>query len=434
MAGLFRDEVLQEQRTQFLGTIRIGRNPSFTLVTSVALLLAAGLVAYAALGEITRKARLAGILIPVQGTLNVSSSQAGTLVDVRVKEGDAVAANDVLMVVGTDRATAQGDAATLIAQSMEQRRATLQTERSLAEVQFRQRQQATADRLRSLEAEARQAEGEMASVQRRLDLARKSVERYTELARSGFVSEIQVQQKQEELLDLTTRETTAERSLLAVRRDAQALRAEQAANASALQAQFAQIDRSLASLRQEGMENNARREVLVTAPEAGIVTALTAYRGQGVQPGQTLAALIPRAADGRPSPLAAHLYAPSRTVGFVQPGQPVWVRYGAFPYQKFGMARGSIESVSRTPLSAQDLPAGQGQALMNAAQSNEPMYRVTVALERQSIETYGQQQPLKAGMTLEADVVQERRRIWEWLLEPVLAASGLAKSLAGASR
>jgi membrane fusion protein len=432
--GLFREEVLQERRTQFLGTIRIGRNPSFTLVTIVAVLLAAGLVAYAAWGEITRKARLAGVLIPVQGTLTVSSSQAGTLLDVRVKEGDAVAANDVLMVVGTDRATSQGDAAALIAQSMEQRRSTLQTERGLAEVQFRQRQQATADRLRSLEAEARQAEGEMDSVRRRLDLARKSVERYAELAKSGFVSDIQVQQKQEELLDLTTRETTAERSLLAVRRDAQALRAEQAANASALQAQFAQIDRSLASLRQEGMENNARREVVITAPAAGIVTALTAQRGQGVQPGQTLAALIPRAADGQPSPLAAHLYAPSRTVGFVQAGQPVWLRYAAYPYQKFGMAKGAIESVSRTPLSAQDLPAGQGQALMNAAQSNEPMYRVTVALERQTIETYGQTQRLKAGMALEADVVQERRRIWEWLLEPVLAASGLAKSLAGPAR
>ena len=37
-------------------------------------------------------------------------------------------------------------------------------------------------------------------------------------------------------------------------------------------------------------------------------------------------------------------------------------------------------------------------------------------------------------MTLEADVGQERRRIWEWLLEPVLAASGLAKSLAGPAR
>ena len=36
MAGLFRDEVLQERRAQFLGAIRIGRNPSFTVVTIVA--------------------------------------------------------------------------------------------------------------------------------------------------------------------------------------------------------------------------------------------------------------------------------------------------------------------------------------------------------------------------------------------------------------
>jgi membrane fusion protein len=434
VAGLFRNEVLQERRTQFLGTIRIGRNPSFTLVSMVALLLAAGLVSYAAWGEITRKARLAGVLIPVQGTINLSSPQAGTLADVRVKEGDAVEANQILMVVGTYRATSQGEAATLIAQSMEQRRATLQTERSLADVQHRQRQQATADRLRSLEAEARHAEGEMVSVQRRLDLAKKSVERYAELAKSGFVSEIQVQQKQEELLDLTTRQTTAERSLLGIRRDAQDLRAEQAANASALQAQLAQIDRSLASLRQEGTENQARREVVVTAPQAGTVTALLAHTGQGVAPGQTLATLIPRAPDGRPSPLAAHLFAPSRTAGFVQAGQVVWVRYAAYPYQKFGMAKGAIESVSRTPLSPQDLPVGQGVALMNAAQSVEPMYRVTVALESQAIRTYGEVQPLKAGMTLEADVVQERRRVWEWLLEPVLAASGLSKSLASPSR
>jgi hypothetical protein len=32
-------------------------------------------------------------------------------------------------------------------------------------------------------------------------------------------------------------------------------------------------------------------------------------------------------------------------------------------------------------------------------------------------------------MAVEADVVQERRRIWEWLLEPVLAASRSVKSV-----
>ena len=434
MAGLFRDEVLEAQRSRSLGTIRIGRNPSFAVVTAVTVVLAAALVAYALWGEITRKERLAGLLMPTYGTLNLSAPQAGTVLDVRVKEGDAVSAGQAVMVVGTDRATAQGEAAALIAQSMTQRRTALQTERALAEVQSRQRQQATADRLRSLEAETRQAEGELDSIDRRLALSKKTVERYNELAKSGYVAEIQAQQKQDELLELKTRETGAQRSLTGVRRDAQALRAEQQANASALQTQFAQLDRSLASLSQEGTENDSKREVVVTAPQAGVVTALTINRGQIVQPGQTLASLIPNAKDGTPSPLEAQLFAPSRTAGFVRRGQTVWVRYAAYPYQKFGMAKGRIASVSRTPINSQDLPAGQGQALMAAAQSNEPMYRVTVELEAQGIRTYGEVQPLKAGMTLEADVVQERRRVWEWMLEPVLAASGLAKSLASPSQ
>lgn len=431
MSNLFREEVVDARRSHFLGTVRIGRGPSFTLVTIVAVFLAAALVAYAVWGQVTRKARLTGILVPTEGTLHLSASQAGTLLEVRVKEGDTVEVSQVLMLIGTDRATLRGEAAALIARGLEQRRATLQSERLLDELQFRQRQQATSDRLRSLDAEARQAEGELLNVRRRLELARKTVERYAELAKSGFVADIQLQQKQEDLLDLTTRETTADRSLISLRRDARALRAEQDVNATSLQAQLTLIERNLASLGQEGTENDARRELVITAPQAGTVTALTVNRGQVVQPGQTLAALVPRSRDGHPSRLEAQLFAPSRTAGFVQPGQAVWLRYAAYSYQKFGMARGTIESISRTPISPQDLPAGQSQALQSAAQSNEPMYRVTVALENQAISTYGQIQPLKAGMSLEADVIQERRRIWEWMLEPVLASSGLSAAFAG---
>jgi len=70
----------------------------------------------------------------------------------------------------------------------------------------------------------------------------------------------------------------------------------------------------------------------------------------------------------------------------------------------------------------QDLPAGMAQALMSAAQAQEPLYRITVALQRDSVQAFGQAQPLKAGMVLNADVVQDRRAIWEWVLEPLLAA------------
>ncbi|WP_431260856.1 secretion protein HlyD [Roseateles chitinivorans] len=134
--------------------------------------------------------------------------------------------------------------------------------------------------------------------------------------------------------------------------------------------------------------------------------------------------MAPGAAPGPAPRLLAQLYAPSRTVGFVQPGQPVWLRYAAYPYQKFGMARGQVAQVSPTPIAPQDLPAGQAQALVSAAQANEPLYRIDVRLDRDDIAAYGQAVPLRAGMALDADVTLERRRIWEWLLEPLLATAG----------
>ena len=427
MSDLFRQEVLEARKSQFLGTIRIASNPSFTLVTVIAVGLALALLAYGVWGEVSRKAKLAGVLVPASGTLSLSAAQPGTLVEIRVKEGDQVTARQPLLLVGTDRRTSQGDADRLIAHSMEQRKATLEAERALADVQFRQRQQANVDRLRSLDAEALQAEGELANARRRIELATKSVDRFAEMAQIGYVSQLQLQQKQEELLDLTARESTTQRSLLSLRRDAQSLRDEQIANISALKSQLTQIDRSLASLRQESTETSTRREHMIVAPEAGTVTALTAYRGQNVRAGQTLLVVVPGFSDGRASPLEAQLYAPSRTAGFVRPGQDVWLRYDAYSFQKFGMAKGKVSAVSRTPIDPQDLPPG------NAAQSVEPLYRVTVSLNSQTIQTYGEAQPLKAGMTTSADVVQERLRIWEWLLEPVLAASGLASFAAGRS-
>jgi membrane fusion protein len=427
MSQLFRDEVMQAKSAQYLGTIRIGRNPRFAVVALVAVMLAMSLVSFAVWAEVTRKAKLPGLLMPTLGTLNLTTPQAGTVLAVKAKEGDVVQAGQVLVVVSTDRATAQGDTAALVAISLKQRRATLESERNLAEVQSRQRQQALSDRLRSTASERAQAEGEIEALQHRLQLSAKSVDRYNELARSGFVADIKAQEQQEAAIDLGTRDRNARRSLTVLERDAQSIRAEQAANASALQTQLAQIDRSLATLDQEGTENSARGQLVITAPQAGMVTALTLHAGQAVQPGQTLATVVPQASVGEASRLEAHLFAPSRTAGFVQPGQAVWLRYAAYPYQKFGMAQGHIDSVSRTPINPQDLPPGQAVALQQAAQSNEPLYRVTVALDSQGIQTYGQAQPLKPGMALEADVVQDRRAVWEWVLEPVLAATSTPK-------
>jgi len=48
------------------------------------------------------------------------------------------------------------------------------------------------------------------------------------------------------------------------------------------------------------------------------------------------------------------------------------------------------------------------------------LYRITVALDQQTVAAYGQAQALSPGMQLEADVLLDRRRLIGWLFEPVL--------------
>ena len=61
---------------------------------------------------------------------------------------------------------------------------------------------------------------------------------------------------------------------------------------------------------------------------------------------------------------------------------------------------------------------------MKGAASAEPLYRITVTLDRQAVQAYGQAQPLAAGMQLEADVLLDRRRLIEWIFEPLLSVTG----------
>jgi membrane fusion protein len=94
------------------------------------------------------------------------------------------------------------------------------------------------------------------------------------------------------------------------------------------------------------------------------------------------------------------------------------LRYQAYPYQKFGHATGRVSSVSRVALSLNEAVGNQH------GNNGDPVYLVTVALDRQTITAYGRTQPLQAGMRVDADVLQEKRSLFEWVMEPLYSLSG----------
>jgi membrane fusion protein len=247
-------------------------------------------------------------------------------------------------------------------------------------------------------------------------LAEQAERRLESLRGENFISAAQVQTKTEEVLGLRAQIQSVQRQRAAHLREIEQLQARRREIPLQLRAQRGEIERSIAELAQEAAENEAKRRIVVRAPQDGLVTGVLAQPGQAVTPSTALATLLP--ADAQ---LQAHLYAPSSAVGFVRADQGVLLRYQAFPYQKFGLQSGRVVQVSRSPLPAAELAA---LAQVPGGGSGEALYRITVALDRQSVPAYGQAQALVPGMQLEADVQLDRRRLIEWIFEPVLGLAG----------
>ena len=425
MHDLFRKEALQAKSTAFLGTTVLRPPLSFTAWSAIAFALAAAVIAFLFLGDYTKRTRVTGITAPAAGVIKLMAPQPGIVVERHAEEGQAVKAGDVLFVLSTERLTGGGTSgASLVVagahgavlEQIERRRASLVEEQTRQSRINAEQTAALQRRLADLDAQGAQIDRELATQRERVRSAQEQLRRFEDLQRKQFMSDLAVQQKREELLDQTARLQMLERSRLALRSDATGVAADLKQLPLRGEASRAELERQIAVLAQDSAATEANRQTLITAPQDGTVTAILAERGQmvGAQP---LATLLPK--DSR---LEAHLYAPSRAVGFLEPGQGVRIRYAAYPYQKFGQYAGQVTQVSRSALAANELPAQLAQLGQQAA--GEGLYRITVALTQPSVNAYGKAQPLTAGMQLEADILQDTRTLIEWVFEPLVSLRG----------
>jgi membrane fusion protein len=131
----------------------------------------------------------------------------------------------------------------------------------------------------AIDREVAQAKQEAALARRRVELAQKTLGRYQQMAQEGFVADIQAQNKQEELIDLQARVENTQRSTATLQREQQSLQSELQANQRQLSIDLAQLERTLASLEQESSENQARKTIVITAPQSGVVSTIHQPKG-----------------------------------------------------------------------------------------------------------------------------------------------------------
>jgi len=411
---LFRPAAVAARRHDWRGRIVLARPPSFAALAASLAAAAGSLAAFAYFGSYTAHSTLRGRVVPESGVIDIASTQAGTLVEKRVVEGQRVAAGDVLYVLASERRTRGGLAMEQeVAVQLVRRRDSLveQVARTRA---LEQAERAALERRRAAAArESASLEQAIVSERRRSELAERAAERYARMHALGFVAEEQASMREAALLDQRSRVEGLERERAALARTVAELDGRGATLGHEYANAIAELERAAAGVELEIAENDARRAITVAAPHAGVISTPAWEIGQSVERGAVLARIVPEGAT-----LVAELFAPSRAVGFVAVGDEVRLRYAAFPYQKFGHALGSVVSVSQATLAASSsLPTG---GVVRA----EPVYRIAVALRSQTVTAYGEPRRLLPGMEVEADVLLESRRLYEWVLEPLYAMAG----------
>jgi membrane fusion protein len=407
---LFRSPAIAARRAPLLGEALLPMSLPQWCAAGFAIVVAGALAALIAFGELPRRATARGWLVPGRGTITVIAPHTATAVAVHVAEGDQVAAGAALVQLGALASTASSQD---LAASDRARLVALREQLVVRERATTHAARAALERIAEREAAARGAlvrlEDHRQLARQRAALAEARAADAARLAAVGALARAQAAQLLEaalalraELLEVegeAARETAALAELVVERRAARAAAAQRRA----------ELEAESLRLAQEASELAARREAVVRAPIAGTATAIAVREGQAIDGGQRLLTLLPTGAL-----LEARVLVATRDAGRLALGAEVTLRLDAFPHQRFGVLRGRVVELARSTV----LPHDPDLAIA----IDGPAYPVRVALAAQEIGAYGVRWPLRAGLTLDADLIVERTALWQRLLEPLRAA------------
>jgi membrane fusion protein len=409
---LFRQEVLNARQRRIEGEVLVVQPLPLRVLTMVIVAVLCALVLLGIFGRFARTHSAPGVLMPSAGALRLEAPQSGRLARVLVAVGDRVASGQKLAEVTSAQLDANGSSVDArVVEEIDSALRNLHHEAEEAQRQGTLERQRLANAVTAAERQRDDSAQQYQLQRQRQQLAEDNLARSRQLAQSGVIARVQLQELEQQtlngkvqLLALAREHGTAIASVDEAHNRLAQQPLEAAQRLDVLNQRRADLNQRLAQARQSAGS-------LVYAPRPGRVAA-------GLQkPGETLTAGLPLLVlVDDTQPLQAQLYIPSRAIGFLRRGQQVQLKLDAFPFQSYGALGGTLTEISQTALAPQELDTPLAV--------NEPVYVARVELSAQQMLAYGQAQPLSAGMQLSADIVIDHPRIVDWLLEPLYALRG----------
>lgn len=388
-----------------------------------------------------------GTLVPASEVRRLYAPIDGELSNIYIAEGQPVKAGDVvarLYARGAIEAARNALEARLKLEDAErewkefpEKKALLERNaaalREAAEVEERQHRrrllEGTSTLSQSQGAQQQEARTNLEDARRARDAARDEADKYARLFAlpgGGGVSQLQVEGKKNALqaAENAVRVAQARLAELAARQGMESTQARSDLETSGqqlnkLRLQSAAADREVANVEDKlrlqvqtarlvaeaaariRFENIDKENFLrIVAPVDGVVTDVTSTQpGDKIQANAPLAGIAPK--NARPI-LKIDIAEHDR--GFLREGLPVQLKFNAFPYQRYGLIRGTLQFIS--------------PATKPSPQTKQPVYEGRVSLEQVQYRVGETAYPLRYGMTAVAEIVVRERRIIDLALDP----------------
>lgn len=415
LSTLFRKEVFEAKRETWLGRVQVVQPLSVRVVALVSAALLIATAVYLVVGTYTRRVHAAGILVPDRGLMVVASPAAGVISSAAVSEGQKVHKGQLLYVVNLDATSANGPTQLHIVSKLREQRAIIEKERDVRSSMSHVEKQSLAERLENLKQQHSQLKAQIEIQRASVAMLKAKTDQLQSGVQKGLVRDADFQNQNYIRIQAVSQQAQYEQQALQLDGQIDETASALAMYDDKLAREINEISRNLLQLDQMIAENEARRSIEVQAPADGTLTAIRGHAGQQVSGGSPLVTLLPT--DGK---LTVNLFVDSSAIGFVVKGEPVLLRYAAFPFQRFGLYRGVVREVTRAPIGGGGVnPSQAGQGGQSREAEEATVYRVIVDPEQPYVVAYGERQPLEAGMRVDADVALEKRPLYRWMLDPL---------------
>ncbi len=166
-------------------------------------------------------------------------------------------------------------------------------------------------------------------------------------------------------------------------------------------------------LEMELIKYKQERAYRIRAPVSGTISTVIYKQGQYTNMTKPLLKILPDNAH-----LIAEIFVPVNQAGFLNTDNKILIRYDAYPYVHFGTYDATLHDVSQSILTDEE---DEDEKPITVG---VPYYKVTATLAKESVTLYGHDKKITNGMTFSAVIVGSKRKIWQWILDPLYSYRG----------